>query len=163
MWDWAYLAGAAFERSPGYTHWQFPGFNRVPDAVHFDVSYLTEEHARLATVLHAPGDLVFTLHGGERTLALDFGYRAGAYENGGGTDGATFAVTVRPADHQPSITLLQKLIQPVEQPADRGNQHVDLVLPANVVAGDELIVSIDPGPRGDASWDWTYLANLHIE
>lgn len=162
VWDWAYLASAAFDHSPLYSHGQFPGFNRLPDSVINDVAYVMTEDTRIVLALHAPASLVFRLHGGERSVAFDFGFRTGAYGDGGNTDGAGYSVALRRAG-LPDAKLLQRLLQPVSQPADRGNQHVDLLLPEEAGAGAELVLAIDPGPYGSHSWDWTYVANLKIK
>ena len=161
MWDWAYLASAAFDHSPLYSAWQFPGFNRVPDGVRDDVAYLEQESAQTVLALHAPASLTFRLHGGERSVAFDFGLRAGAYQNGGGTDGAGFRVTLR-AGGQPDRIVFERLLQPVAQRSDQGTQHTAVPLPDKVEAGTELVLTIDPGPAGNSAWDWTYLANLRI-
>lgn len=161
VWDWAYLAGAAFDHSPLYSYRQFPGFNRVPDSVDCDVTYLEREAGRLVLALHAPASLVFRLHGGERTVSFDFGFRAGAYRAGGNTDGARFRVTLRRAG-QPDAAVFERWLQPVAQPGDQGNQQAGFSLPAEVPAGTELVLSLEPGPYNSPAWDWTYLANLRI-
>jgi len=161
VWDWAYLASAAFVHSPLYAPGQFPGFNRLPDTVTSDVAYVTVEGDQPVLALHAPASLAFQLHGGERSLAFDFGFRAGAYRNGGNTDGAGYRVALRRAG-QPDAILLQRVLQPVNQPADQGNQHADLLLPGDIEAGAELVLTIDPGPHGSPAWDWTCVANLQV-
>ena len=161
-WDWVYLAEASVVSRPEYSLWQFPGFNRVPDAVTNDVAYLETEASQTVLALHAPASLAFRLHGGERSLAFDFGFREGAYRNGGNTDGARYrAVLRRPG--QPEVVLFERLLQPLAQPTDQGNQHTELTLPAAIAAGAELVLAIDPGPFGSGAWDWTYLANLRIK
>ena len=162
VWDWAYLAGAAFDHSPRYSHRQFPGFNRLPETVTSDVAYLGTEDGQDVVALHAPAGLTFRLHGGERAVAFDFGFRAGAYRDGGNTDGAGYRVTLRRPD-QPEVVVFERLLQPVSQPADQGKQHADFLLPGGIEAGTELMLSIGPGPAGSPAWDWTYLANLQIK
>jgi len=161
-WDWAYLAGAAFAHSPLYSYLQFPGFNRLPEAVAGDVAYLGTEGGQDVVALHAPASLTFRLHGGERAVGFDFGFRAGAYRDGGNTDGAGFRVTLRRAG-QPEVPVFERLLQPVSRPADQGNQHADCHLPEGIEPGNELVLSIDPGPYGSPAWDWTYLANLQLK
>ena len=162
VWDWAYLASAAFDHSPLYSYRQFPGFNRVPDAISADVAYLETEGALAVLALHAPASLAFRLHGGERSVGFDFGFRAGAYRDGGKTDGAGFRVILRRTG-LPDVIVFERLLQPVGRPTDQGNQHADLLLPADIEAGAELTLTIDPGPYGSPAWDWTYVANLQLK
>ena len=161
VWDWAYLADAAFDHSPLFACTQFPGFNRVPAAVTDDVAYLEHEAGQSVLVMHAPAQLTFRLNGGERSVSFDFGLRAGAYENGGNTDGIGCTVRVRRAGGSETI-VFQRRLQPVGNPDDRGRQLADLVLPAGLVAGEELTVGFDSGPDGGAAWDWTWVANLQV-
>ena len=161
-WDWAYLAGVAFDHSPLYSYRQFPGFNRLPDEIAADVTYLEKVEQVAALALHAPADLRFRLHGGERAIAFDFGFRTGAYLDGGNTDGAIYRVVLR-RPGRADEAVFERRLQPVGQPADRGNQHGEVSLPVDTAAGDELMVAIETGPLNNPAWDWTYLANLRIE
>ncbi len=162
VWDWAYLAGAAFDHSPLYTYRQFPGFNRLPDAVVNEVAYFTVESEQPVLALHAPASLVFRLHGGERSVAFDFGFRNGAWHEGGATDGATYRVMLRRAG-RPDEVIFNRLLLPVNGPADQGLQQASLALPKGIEAGTELVLDIGPGPYGSPAWDWTWLANLRIK
>ena len=161
VWDWAFLASAAFDLRPLYDCRQFPGFNRVPAAVSDDVAYLENEAEQPVLVLHAPAALTFRLHGGEKSVSFDFGLRAGTYENGGHTDGAGCTVRLRRAEGGEE-TIFHRVLQPVSQPLDRGRQRATLVLPEGIEAGTELVVAFDSGPDGGTAWDWTYAANLQI-
>jgi hypothetical protein len=162
VWDWAYLASAAFDHSPLYFHGQFPGFNRVPGTAIHDVAYLETEGGLAVLALHAPASLTFRLQGGEKTVGFDFGFRAGAYRNGGNTDGARYRVTLR-RPGEPDAIVFERLLQPVAQPADQSTQHAAVSLPGTIEAGAELVFSIDAGPHGSPAWDWTYVANLRIK
>jgi hypothetical protein len=152
----AYLAEASVVTRPDYSSWQFPGFNRTPEAVTCDAAYYSVAHGRLALCLRAPASVAFRLHGGERTVAFDFGLQAG-----GQADGAGYRVTLR-RPGQPETVVFERQLQPVAHPADQGNQHAAVSLPAEVPAGAELVLSLSPGPAGNAAWDWAYLANLRI-
>lgn len=160
-WDWAFLASAAFDHSPLYASTQFPGFNRVPDIVTADVTYLETEVSRPVLALHAPAALLFRLHGGERSVAFDFGFREGAYRHGGNTDGAAFRLALR-RPGQPDVVVFERLLQPVRQVADEGLQHVNAPLPDGLLAGTGLVVEITPGPNQSPDWDWTWLSSLQI-
>jgi hypothetical protein len=161
-WDWAYLASAAVVRQPAYSLAQFPGFARAPEAVTNEVAYFSSVGGESVLALHAPAAMTFRLHGGERSVAFDFGFRPGAYRDGGNTDGAGFRVMLRRAG-QPDLTVFARLLQPVGRPADQGKQHAAFPLPDKLAAGTELVFAIDPGPAGSAAWDWTYVANFQIK
>jgi hypothetical protein len=161
VWDWAFLAGAAFDHSPQYSCRQFPGFNRVPATVTDSVAYLENEDGQAVLVLHAPAELVFRLHGGERSIGFDFGLRSGTYENGGHTDGAGCNIVLRRADGG-ATRVFRRVLQPVDEPRDRGRQHAIVALPEGIETGTELVLAFDAGPGGGTAWDWTYVANLQV-
>lgn len=158
-WDWIYLARIAPIRSPGFTPAQFPHFNRVPDAADAELSYLIQEAADTSLVLHAPAALVYQLHGDERRVSFEYGFRSGAYSDGGQTDGAIFRVELHPSDTSVQILFEQKL-DPVANDGDRGTHSVALPLSPKG-PGAKLVVKIDPG-KGNA-WDWTYLTQFVLE
>ncbi|HEY8993866.1 MAG TPA: hypothetical protein VIM71_04225, partial [Lacunisphaera sp.] len=160
-WDWTYLAGLQYRRSPSYLPEQFPGFSRVPDSVQADGASLTRNGRDSQLFLHAPASLSYRLGGGERRLQFAYGFLPGAYSNGGGTDGAVFRAVLMQAG-QPDHTIFKRFLQPKTQPEDRGPQLETLELPQSR-PGDRLVVSIDPGPAGNAAWDWTYLRRLTLE
>jgi hypothetical protein len=159
-WDWVYLAGLQFHRSPRFVPAQFPGFNRTPDQADTPNAIVTGEGAAAQLLLHAPATLNYALEGGESRLQFDYGLRAGAYSDGGRTDGAGFRVELHPPG-QPARVLFERLLQPARKETDRGTQRLDLKLPA-AVPGTRLLISIDCGPSGNGAWDWTYLENLRL-
>ncbi len=160
-WDWLYLANLEFKHSRKFLPTQFPGFTRVPDSVDASNSTLLDEDNARLFLMHAPGSLTYTLVGNETHLSFGFGFRAGAYSNGGHTDGAVFRVELeRPG--QPTRSLWTRHLQPVSEPADQGRQQADLTL-SSIQPGDHLVVRIDTGPDHNAAWDWTYLLNLRLE
>ena len=159
-WDWVYLAGMQFRRYPHFLPDQFPGFNRVPDSADAESSSLQEESDGPGLQLHAPASLTYSLDGHERRLRLEYGFKSGAYTNGGHTDGAIFQVTLHRAN-RPGHELFERLLDPSRNNANRGPQRLDLPLP-RIQNGDRLVISIDPGPAGSAAWDWTYIKRLEL-
>ena len=159
-WDWVYLADLRFRRSPRFLPEQFPGFNRVPDSANAEASSLQGQGADVQLQLHAPASLTYLLEGSEQRLRFEYGFRPGAYSNGGRTDGAVYRVELQNPG-QPARVLFERFLQPVDHPGDQGRQHLDLPLPA-INKAASLILSIDPGPAGNAAWDWTYIINLDL-
>jgi hypothetical protein len=160
-WDWLYVAGLEFERHPTFLPEQFPGFDPLPveaDSLHCS-PYIGEDGVA-RVLLHAPGSLGFALSPDHQRLQLDYGLQPGSYREGGNTDGADFWVELaRPGE--PRQLLFTRHLDPVSHPEDRGDQHLDLPLPASP-AGSRLLIRIDPGPAGNAAWDWTYLSGLKL-
>jgi hypothetical protein len=157
--DWIYLGRITPLRMATYSASQFPHFNRVPDLADADLSYLLQDPDDNILILHAPASLTYNLRGTERRLRFDYGFRSGAYSNGGQTDGATFEVSLQHTDGTVQV-LFQKELNPLGKEADRGNQSADFALPSES-AGARLVVRIDPG-KGNA-WDWTYITNFVLE
>jgi hypothetical protein len=140
---------------------QFPRFSRVPSAVEAGTNGALPDGDRQVYILNAPGRLEFELHGNERRLQLEIGILPGAYQRGGNTDGVEFKVTLLPPDG-PAQTLSSHLLQPVTNPADRGDRAFTIEIPP-VAAGARLQVSTLPGLQGDLAWDWAYIASLRFE
>jgi hypothetical protein len=160
-WAWAYLTRIRFRRGPDYTHRQFPRFNRLPAAAEAEHFSLLQKDGEPLTLLHAPAALTYVMDGSERRLHFDYGFLAGAYSNGGRTDGAVFRVALHSPDQTDRI-VFERLLQPYENSGDRGDQHAALLLPA-LRRGDELRVSIGSGPAHNNSWDWTYITHLFLD
>lgn len=157
-WDWIYLGRVSPVRSPTYLPTQFPRFNRVPDVADADLTYLFEEKGERYLLLHAPTVLSYSLNGNETLLRFEYGFREGAYLNGGQTDGATFKVELFSAGGAPRI-LFEKRLTPTTTDADRGSQTMQVAIPTGN-AGTKLGIRIDTGPSG--AWDWTYITNFEL-
>jgi hypothetical protein len=69
---------------------------------------------------------------------------------------------LRRAGRQDEV-IFNRLLLPVNGPADQGLQQASLALPKGIEAGTELVLDIGPGPYGSPAWDWTWLANLRIK
>jgi hypothetical protein len=159
-WDWIYLGRVIPIASPTFTPAQFPHFNRVPDSADADLSYLLQEGGEQTLILHAPALLKYRLTGKERRVRFDYGFRVGAYSNGGQTDGAIFNVELEPKNGKAAQSVFQKQLTPTSKPEDRGSHSTDLQLP-HVSEGDTLILRVDSGAGG--AWDWTYVTNFVLE
>ncbi|HET7536355.1 MAG TPA: hypothetical protein VFJ90_07870 [Candidatus Didemnitutus sp.] len=159
-WDWTYVTAVQLKRG-AYSPAQFPGFNRAPIQGETEHSSTVETREGRLFILHAPGSMTFQLTAADTRLSFDYGFLPGAYTGEGHTDGAVYIVELVRADDS-RVTVFRRHLQPLTQEDDRGRQHVDLVLPARR-AGDRLVLTIDPGPSGDNSWDWTYVTNFEVK
>ena len=159
-WDWAFATKIQLKRGP-YSPRQFPNFNRVPTFANTEHASLVDTDKGRGLQLHAPGYLDFQLTGDETSVKFDYGFMPGAYTGQGATDGAVYLVElVRP--NQPRITLLRRHLEPRSRIDDQGRQHAELTLP-KLGPADHLFLTIDPGPAGNNSWDWTYVTNFEIK
>lgn len=108
-------------------------------------------------IVHAPSFLSFAFNGGSR-LTATIGYPAGAYTDGGETDGATWRIIW--TDGTDTRELWSRNLQPFTVPADRGLHDISVDL-SGLPAHGELRCVIDV--NGNPGWDWTAWANLVIE
>ncbi len=158
-WDWLYVTRVGMLHYGGFLPRQFPAFNRPPDTVEGPLVSYTGSARDPQLELHAPAAMRFTLRGHERILDFTFGFRRGAFTNGGNTNGATFRVRITRPDASTPITLYERVLDPVHQPADRGPQRGQLELP-ELPAGTVLELAIDP--NGSNAWDWTFVDSLRL-
>jgi hypothetical protein len=102
----------------------------------------------------------YPLAAGAERLRGRFGFRPGAYAptNPAHTDGAEFVVTwVYPGGER--VELFRRWLRPWEVPADRGEQALEVALPA-AATGGTLELAITSGPAGNSASDWTYWSDL---
>lgn len=158
-WDWVYFGQMRMARSPFYSPRQFPGFHRIPDRIEAVYPYLIGEYPNQLLMLPPPAALTFVLDGSERQLNFTYGFQEGAYTGEGRTDGAIYSVELQRDGAAPRL-LFEHRLNPLHDANNRGPQHADLILPADVRAGDRLVLRIAPG-AGD-SWDWTYVSALDL-
>lgn len=110
---------------------------------------------------HAPSTVEFLVSKGAGWLSGAFGLLEGAYANPAiATDGAGFIVThVNEAGAR--TVLLERLLRPQADVADRGMQRFRIQLPAG--GGGRIELHINVGPNGSNAFDWTYWAELTVE
>ena len=63
---------------------------------------------------------------------------------------------------QDVLSLYRQHLDPFARKEDRGNHSARVVLPP-VKAGMRLALKTDPGPHGDAAWDWSYFTRVQIK
>ena len=106
----------------------------------------------------APTRVEWPLDARVREVTLEFGFDPVAYERGT-TNGAE--VIVELVYLQKMRTVYRRLLDPRQQPNDRGTQSVLITLPP-FPEGSRLIVRTDPGASGDNAWDWVYVSSLQM-
>jgi hypothetical protein len=160
-WDWVYLASLQLHRHPHFLPQQFPGFNRVPDSAIAGTATILEDGPQRLLQLHVPGSLSYIMRGDEHQLNLTYGFRPGAYSNGGQTEGAIYRLELL-SQGQPKRILFERHLQPVSREEDRGAQHLNITLPV-LQPGDTLTLKIEPGPSGSVAWGWTYISAFDLK
>jgi hypothetical protein len=137
-------------------------FNREPIRAEsrIDASYIMVD-GEDALFLHAPGEVVFQLVPGDRKLSGRFGLRDGAWESGI-TDGVEFSVAVN-SPGRPAAVIWRRMLRPVTNSADRGEQSFVIKLPAGIPAGSTLTIGTGVGPNNDGRCDWSYITGVKFE
>lgn len=107
---------------------------------------------------HAPARAEYDAPPGLNVLRFGYGLLENAYDGsaGGKTDGITARVTVGFADGR-TETVYERTLNPAAVAADRGPQQAVVVLPDRPFR--TLGLALDPGPRGNRAYDWSYLTN----
>lgn len=115
---------------------------------------------RAEVFAHAPSRLTYQIPAGIVTARGGFGLRAGAYaaENPAPSDGAEFIILWRGADDAEHV-LFRRLLQPRQNPGDRGVQSFQVALPGGPGG---LEFRIEPGPTGNPASDWTFWSDLML-
>jgi hypothetical protein len=140
---------------------QFNGLGVVPAGgclPHLAVAGIGE---RPVYLVHAPGEVVLDLPSGVSGIACDIGLLPGAYTNGGNSDGVgyTFEILFPGGERR---TLFTRYLDPVHQAGDRGSPHVVVPFPT-LPARTQLRIATDVGPRGDRSWDQSFVADVQFQ
>jgi hypothetical protein len=119
------------------------------------------EPVRIATgtalMVHAPGEMTFDIPPDSRSVSGQFGFAAGAYTEGGQTDGAEFSISW--VGSNSTIRLFARYLDPAKKEQDRGlySFNVDL----SKFGPGKLILRTEPGSNSD--WDWTVWNDIEIK
>ena len=161
-WDWAYFGGIRLHVRD-YLPSQFPGIDRLPVNVDADNAGALRFQDEDLFMLNSPGSLIFSLRRSDKRIIFTAGLLASAYSDGGNSDGVEFTVDLR-APNGTRTRLFQKLINPRDVAADRGDRTYEVELPDTTASpGTQLILSALPGPAGNAAFDWSYVRRLRFE
>lgn len=138
---------------------RFASFSHLPDDFHARTPLSNEEiDGREAVIMHAPSEMIFPLTAPVTSIRGAHGYPAGAYTDGGETDGATFII--KWTDGNSEQLLYERNIDPFNDPLDQGLLEFnleDLALPANGEIRFLITINENPG------WDWTAWAGITLE
>lgn len=108
---------------------------------------------------HTPARIEWKRPTGLRAIAFQFGIEEAAVSKPGGhSDGVGVSVEVVEANGK-AQRVFSRLLEPFNHPDQRGAQDAAVTLPPEA-AGQRLVLSFDPGPKGDASWDWAWLSDV---
>lgn len=105
---------------------------------------------RTVMIFHAPSQLVFEVPAGATELQGAYGFAAGAYSNGGRTNGAEFAIYW--SDGNDPLVLHERYLDPLTKVNDRGLQKFAVRLPKS---SGRVTLRISPGLHGEYAFDWT--------
>lgn len=101
-------------------------------------------------VMHAPSRMVFDVPAGAKEITGSYGFVAGAYRNGGKTNGAEFVISW--TDGNEPVILQERYLDPVAKAGDRGLQKFALTLPKGT---GRVTLEVKPGLYGEYAFDWT--------
>lgn len=159
-WDQSYITRLQIKKGLPDPR-QYFGFNIAPLPPGYAADTAYEFEGRPVRGVHPPTELAYPLPAGASRVVTTFGILPGAYADGNKTDGVEFIFKIRRPDGT-TETLLQRRLDPLNRPEDRGLQNVAVALPL-LPAGSVLIFDTGPGPQGNLSWDWAILQTLYIE
>jgi hypothetical protein len=110
---------------------------------------------------HATSELAYRVPAGLKEITAGFGIHEGAYANPAGrTDGVQFAVVLAD-DRKHERVLFSRLLDPVNNLADRGMQSLEIALPQPPPGGEILFRTL-PGPNNNNSFDWAYWNGIDL-
>ena len=138
---------------------RFATFSHLPEDFFAETPISNEEiDGREAIIMHAPSEMLFRLDSPISEVRGAHGYPAGAYSNGGETDGATFLI--KWTNGETERLLYERRIEPFSEPADQGLIDFDL-RGLDLPARGELRFTISI--NGDPGWDWTAWSGITLE
>lgn len=114
---------------------------------------------RLVLSTHAPTEILLRPPAGARHFAARGGLMPNSHSDGNATDGVSLQVFEELASGARRL-LHQRLLRPVETPADRG--PVTIEFSAHRAFTGTLVLKVDPGPTGNVNFDWAYWESVRI-
>jgi hypothetical protein len=112
-----------------------------------------------ALLLHAEGKAEFEVPRGASHVSFGYGLREGSYSGVGHTEGVQFSVEGIWTSGRRE-RLWSQYLDPVGRDGDRGTHHAELALPPD--GPSRIILHIEPGPRRDFRWDWSYISAVRF-
>jgi hypothetical protein len=159
-WDQSYITRLQIKKGLPDPR-QYFGFNLQPLPPGYPANSDVIFEGRPARSVHPPLELAYAVPEGASRVVTTLGILPGAYTNGNHTDGVAFSFLVRYPDGT-TKTLLQRVLDPLNVPADRGMLNIVVPLPI-LPAGSVLLFRTGPGANNDLSWDWAITQTLYVE
>lgn len=152
------VAGAEYLQEMERVHYSM--FKHPPiESESFSPPSTTEVDDRPVIVMHAPSRMEFLVPEGATEASGTFGFLPGAYRDGGDTDGALFKVVWTNGSDE--VPLYERLLDPKNRAEDQGLHEFRADLSG--VHEGRLRLSIEPGPHGNHSFDWTVWTGIEIK
>ncbi len=107
-------------------------------------------------LMHSPSNIHWPRPAHLSTLSFSFGIEDAAYDTvaGNRTDGVGFVLELETPSGE-IVTLFQRVLEPLQNPADRGRQTAEVTLPADTPG--ILVFRSTPGRHGSDAWDWAWV------
>lgn len=130
-----------------------------PFQVNFEFGFDWMDHGQdVVMSAHPDSDLWLRPPADATRIKWVYGIFAGAYENpSAATNGVEFSVHGERPDGTTRV-IHRRLLDPVRNPADRGDQHEDI--PYAPLAGEVLRFSTRP--NGNTAYDWAYTTRILV-
>lgn len=103
---------------------------------------------------HAPSRLSMSAEADR--LAIGFGLRDGAWQNGAATNGVCFRVLAE-TEGGGEKPVWERCLRPLTDPADRGAQTAEVALPPS---SGPIRYAFETDCIGDCRWDWSYWSRV---
>lgn len=139
---------------------RYPMLKTVPEKITSSVGvFPIAVGGRNVLVVHPQGEVQFQVSAGTHRVRGQFGMLPDSYEKGH-TDGARFTVEFLPDEGAPCV-LLDRSLDPLNQPEDRGFKDLDLELKAPEKG--RLVFRTASRPGKTMNWGWSFWTGLEIE
>ncbi len=140
---------------------QFNGLGVVPVNRLLPSESVATIGTRPVYLVHAPNEVILNVPDGARSVSCEIGLLPGAYTNGGNSDGVEFTVLALPPGGT-RVKLWSRYLDPVHQTGDRDAQLISVPLP-KLPTHSQIIIATGVGPRGDRSWDHSFVASVKFK
>ena len=154
-------AGVENADAPTLIPEQFNGLGVVPVGGKLPATSVAAIDGRPVYLIHAPDEVAVEVPTTARRIACEIGILPGAYTGDGNTDGVEFTFSSLAPGGKRTV-FWTRFLNPLRNPNDRGPQMITVTLP-KLPPGSQLIVTTDPGPSHDRSWDHSYIANVKFK
>jgi hypothetical protein len=121
---------------------------------------LAEVDSTDVVIVHAHGEMTFTIPRGASRLRAKFGIMPVAHRPGT-SDGVCFQVVLQPDEGGEQRVLFERFLDPQNVSDDRGVQQLSVTLPPGA-SGALCLRTINPPGKG-AEWDWSFWSGVGLD